>query len=90
MRNTSGLRRGGGRPRGVPNKLTSSFKAAVMAAFDDIGGDRAFAKWAKKNPTEFYKIAARMIPTEVVGDPDKPLAVKVSFGGRYRPETPQS
>jgi len=87
VRNISGLRRGGGRPKGVPNKTTVAFKEAVLRAFDGIGGDATFQAWAKKNPTEFYKIAARLIPTEVVGNPDQPLGVKVTFGGRYRPES---
>lgn len=68
----------------MPNKTTSAFKQAVMVCFEGIGGNAAFQKWAKKNQTEFYKIAARLIPSEVVGDPDKPLAMKVTFGGRYR------
>lgn len=85
MRNTSGLRRGGGRPKGVQNRVTVAFKEAVLRAFEGIGGDQTFQAWAKKNPTEFYKIAARLIPTEVTSDPDRPLAMKVTFGGRYRP-----
>lgn len=60
-------RKTGGRSKGTPNKLTRAFKTAVMLAFQDIGGDPAFSKWAKANPTEFYKIAARLIPHEVVG-----------------------
>lgn len=69
----------------MPNKTTAAFKAAVLRAFDGIGGDHTFQKWAKRNQTEFYKIAARLIPTEVVGDPDNPVALKVTFGGRHRP-----
>ncbi len=80
-------RKTGGRTVGTPNKLTASFKTAVMLAFEGIGGDQTFQKWAKDNQTEFYKIAARMIPTEVAGDPDRPLSMKVTFGGRYRPES---
>lgn len=68
----------------MPNKTTTAFKQAVLLCFEGIGGDKAFQKWAKKNPTEFYKIAARLIPSEVVGDPERPLGIKVTFGGRYR------
>lgn len=85
MRDTSGLRRGGGRPPGVPNKTTRAFKEAVLLTFEGIGGVQAMQTWAKKNRTEFYKIAARLIPTEVTSDPDAPLALKVTFGGRYKP-----
>ena len=79
----------GGRVKGTPNKLTTSFKTAVVLAFEGIGGHKTFQKWARKNQSEFYKIAARLIPTEVVGDADQPVAVRVTFGGRYRPEPPE-
>jgi hypothetical protein len=73
-----------GRPKGSLNKFTRAFKDAVLLCFQSIGGDPAFARWAKKNPGEFYKIAARLIPTEVIGDRERPIGVKVTFGGRYR------
>ena len=55
----------GGRQVGTPNKVTSVFKDAVCTVYEDIGGNAAFAEWAKENPTEFYRIAARLIPTEM-------------------------
>ena len=55
----------GGRQVGTPNKVTTIFKDAVRTFYEDIGGNAAFAAWAKENPTEFYRIAARLIPTEM-------------------------
>ncbi len=55
----------GGRQVGTPNKVTTIFKEAVRTVYEDIGGHAAFASWAKENPTEFYRIAARLIPTEM-------------------------
>jgi len=55
----------GGRQVGTPNKVTAIFKDAVRTVYEDIGGHEAFAAWAKENPTEFYRIAARLIPTEM-------------------------
>ena len=55
----------GGRRPGVPNRLTTAFREAVQHVYDDIGGHEAFSSWAKENPTEFYRIAARLIPTEM-------------------------
>jgi len=55
----------GGRQVGTPNKVTTIFKDAVRTVYEDIGGNAAFAAWAKENPTEFYRIAARLIPTEM-------------------------
>lgn len=55
---------GKGRPKGVPNKLTRSAKEAFALAFDGIGGAEALIAWARDNPTDFYKLYARLIPTE--------------------------
>jgi len=55
----------GGRQVGTPNKVTSAFKDAIRFVYQDIGGHAAFAAWAKENPTEFYRIASRLIPTEM-------------------------
>ena len=55
----------GGRQIGTPNKVTAIFKDAVRTVYEDIGGNAAFAAWAKENPTEFYRIASRLIPTEI-------------------------
>ena len=55
----------GGRTKGTPNRITAAFKDAVRTVYEDIGGHKSFAAWAKDNPGEFYRIAARLIPTEV-------------------------
>jgi hypothetical protein len=55
----------GGRQAGTPNKVTTAFKDAVRIVYEDIGGHAAFAAWARECPTEFYRIASRLIPTEI-------------------------
>ena len=67
----------GGRTKGTPNKVTSGVKANIQSVFNKIGGQAAMAKWAKDNPTEFYKIYARLIPQEVVGEGGGPIVVKI-------------
>lgn len=57
----------GGRKKGTPNKLTSVAKDAFAFAFDEAGGATALAEWAIENRTEFYKLYARLIPTEFAG-----------------------
>lgn len=71
---------GSGRQAGSPNKITTAFKDAVRVAFDDIGGRRAFAAWARENPTEFYRIAARLIPAEVTVREDRAITVVIQRG----------
>lgn len=66
----------GGRGAGTPNKTTTVFKQAVLLAYDTIGGHTRFAQWAAENPTEFYKIASRLIPQEVATTVEmKPLII---------------
>lgn len=75
----------GGRSAGTPNKITRAFRESVQIAFSAIGGDKAFASWARENPTEYYRIAARLIPQELrhAGDDGQPLTVEIiQFGVR--------
>lgn len=59
--------RRGGRKAGTPNKTTAAIKEAFREAFDELGGVAALAQWGKENRTDFYKLAARLIPHEIVG-----------------------
>jgi len=60
----------GGRPKGVQNKLTRTVKDTVLAVFNDLQSDPQanLLTWAQEETTEFYKIAAKLIPTEVKAD----------------------
>ena len=57
--------RGKGRKAGQVNKTTKAVKEALQEAFDRLGGVSALTTWAKNEPTEFYKLWAKMLPTEV-------------------------
>ena len=59
-----------GKPKGAQNKLTKSVKEAFEIAFNELQGDKNanLATWAKENTTEFYKLAAKLIPTSVNAD----------------------
>ncbi len=58
-----------GSRKGIPNKLTRTVKETVLAVFNDLQSDPAanLLTWAKKNPKDFYIIAAKLIPTEIAG-----------------------
>lgn len=58
----------GGRVKGSPNKLTKSARDAFALAFEGIGGAGALTEWAQANKTEFFKLYARLIPVEHVGE----------------------
>ena len=60
-----GKRKTGGRLPGVTNKFTGAFRDAVQVVYNGLGGHIAFLEWAKENRTEYYRIAARLIPGEM-------------------------
>lgn len=62
-----GKRAGAGRKKGSTNRLNRTMKDAFEATFKSLQRNkkaRLFA-WAKDNPTEFYKIVARMLPSQM-------------------------
>ena len=52
----------GGRRRGATGKVTRAFREAISTVFDELGGTTHLFTWAKKNPGDFYRIAARLVP----------------------------
>lgn len=72
-----------GAPRGKPfekgnkaaenrgqNKISRTVKQTVLEVFDrlQLHESANLEAWAVENTTEFYKIAAKLIPTEITGD----------------------
>lgn len=56
-----------GRKEGSVNILTKSVKEAFEIAFNKLQ-DKDGVKledWGEKNPTEFYKLASKLIPTDI-------------------------
>lgn len=59
--------RRGGRQAGTPNKITRSVKEAFEAAFreaQELDGVK-LSDWMRINPDDFYKICAKLIPTDI-------------------------
>lgn len=76
-----GRKTGGGSRKGRPNKISASIREAVAAVFANLGDIEGMTEWARANPTEYYKIAARLIPVEqqITGANGQALAIRVSF-----------
>ena len=76
---------GPGRPKGIPNKIGASAKDAVLQVFELMGGVPAYKKWAAENPTEFYRIHAKLLPrdVEISGTDGGPIqtSIEVKFIG---------
>jgi hypothetical protein len=66
---------GQGRPRGVPNKLTSDVKAMILAALDKAGGVDYLARQAEENPGPFLALLSKMLPLGVTGEGGGPLVI---------------
>jgi len=60
----------GGRRAGTPNKLSSTVKDNVLAVFEELGGKEHMKLWASENPTQFYNILAKLMPTEITAEVD--------------------
>lgn len=65
----------GGRPVGATNKTTKLVKEVFAEVFEKMQDepDVNLLAWGKDNPTEFYKIASKLIPIQLGSDPDNPL-----------------
>lgn len=73
-----------GRPKGAKNKVGAGAKENILAVFTRLGGTAAMAEWARENRTEYYKLYARLIPTEVSGAGGGPVTIEIvrfSTGG---------
>lgn len=57
-----------GSRKGVPNRSTATVKAVMEEAFHQLGGIDALVTWAKDEPTEFYKLFAKLLPIQIQGE----------------------
>ena len=65
-----GRKTGGGSRKGRPN-VAPTIRAAFEGAFQALqqpDSDKALVVWAEANPTEFYKLAVRLIPQKIEAD----------------------
>lgn len=56
--------------KGIPNRVGAEVKQSILDVFLQLGGVAEMLKWAKKNKTAFYRIYARLIPSEIVASLD--------------------
>jgi hypothetical protein len=83
-RKTAGIGKGTpgpGRPKGIPNKTTQTAKDAIAKAAEGLGGAERLIAWAKEDPANerafWASIYPKLIPVQVQGDPDNPVAIQL-------------
>lgn len=70
-----------GRKQGSLNKTTKTVKETVLAVFNSLQDDKIhnLQAWAKTEPTEFYKLASKLIPTEINANIEEKITFNVGF-----------
>ncbi len=68
----------GGRQKGTPNRMTATAKQAFQLAFEELGGVPALTAWAQDNPSDFFRLYARLIPMqqEISGPEGEPVEIR--------------
>lgn len=67
---------------GLKSRRTRAVSNAFLEAFEQIGGAKALAEWAKENPDAFYGMCSKMLPKEVSVDLDAEVVVRWADGGQ--------
>ena len=66
-----------GRPKGVPNKLTTTVKEAIVLAAEGLGGTQRLIDWCKedpKNESQFWvSVYPKLLPLQVSGENGGPI-----------------
>ena len=70
-------RKTGGSAKGTPNTTTRTVREQLVQAFDLLQQDKTanLLCWAKSNPTEFYKLAAKLIPVQLHTEATQPQTI---------------
>jgi hypothetical protein len=57
--------------------LPVDYVSAMDEVFDKMGGIDAFYEWAMLNQDDFYKLIAKRLPNEVMGEGGGPLVIQL-------------
>lgn len=80
MAGKGGKRAGAGRPKGAPNKITTDLRAAILGAYDAVGGQAYLEGVARDDAKTFCTLLGKILPTQVTGDTENPVRIVVETG----------
>ena len=63
----------GGRPKGVPNKLSGELKGMILQALSEAGGVEYLTRQAVETPTAFLSLVGRVLPLQVTDGAGQPV-----------------
>ena len=81
---------GQGRPKGVPNKLTSDVKAMILAALDKAGGVDYLVAQADTNPVAFMTLLGKVLPLQMTGEGGGALVICWERAAEEKPAVAQA
>jgi hypothetical protein len=64
---------GQGRPKGIPNKLTTDIKDMILNALRRAGGPAYLLRQAELNPVAFMALVGKILPLQVTGKDGGPV-----------------
>lgn len=70
---------GKGRPKGSPNKINAELKDMIMTALREVGGIEYLKLQANENAKTFLLLLGRVLPLQVSGDPEQPIALELRW-----------
>ncbi len=73
------IRRGPGRPKGSPNKVTGAVKDMILTALSEAhpeGGVAYLKQQAEKNPVAFMALVGKVLPLQLTGDGGGPIETR--------------
>lgn len=62
---------GSGRKAGTPNRITRKVREALIAAFDELGGEEYLVQLGRDDPATFARLLSRLIPNVIAARMDR-------------------
>jgi hypothetical protein len=51
----------------------------ILGALSDVGGREYLAEQARSNPGPFLSLVGKVLPLQLTGDPERPIAIDFSW-----------